>query len=201
MRPIPERKGEYFQAWIEVIRRLGYDPEWRKLNAADYGDATTRKRLILMARKDGRKLHWPMPTHAQRANGPALELHTGTKPWKPARDIIDWNLKGRSIFNRKKPLAPKTLARIYAGAAKFGWPEPFLVVLRNHMAGQSVDQPIPTVAANGTHIGLAQPVCTRKSHILPARDLADAARVIVEDIRDSVPEPFILSRQSCGAPR
>jgi hypothetical protein len=46
-------------------------------------------------------------------------------------------LKGRSIFNRKKPLAPKTLARIYAGAVKFKWPEPFLVILRNHMAGRA----------------------------------------------------------------
>jgi DNA (cytosine-5)-methyltransferase 1 len=71
------------------------------------------------------------------------------KPWRPAREIIDWELKGRSIFNRKKPLAPKTLERIYAGAVKFGWPEPYLVILRNHMAGQSVDGPLPTIAANG----------------------------------------------------
>ncbi len=76
----------------------------------------------------------------------------------PAREIIDWSIKGKSIFDRKKPLAPKTLARIYAGAVKFQWPEPFLVILRNHMAGQSVDDPLPTIAAGGTHIGLAQPV-------------------------------------------
>ncbi|WP_454917329.1 DNA cytosine methyltransferase [Xanthobacter sediminis] len=156
-KPIASRKGEYFHAWIETIKRLGFEPEWRKLNAADYGDATTRQRFILMARSDGRKVHWPMPTHRKRA-ALADDLFAGQKPWRPAREIIDWKLKGRSIFNRKKPLAPKTLARIYAGAVKFGWPEPFLVILRNHMSAQGVDSPLPTIAANGLHIGLAQPV-------------------------------------------
>jgi DNA (cytosine-5)-methyltransferase 1 len=134
-KPITSRKGEYFRAWIDTIRRLGFDPEWRKLNAADYGDATTRQRFILMARSDRRSVSWPIATHrkkvARRRTGAVPDL----KPWRPAREIIDWDIKGKSIFNRKKPLAPKTLARIYAGAVKFCWPEPFLVILRNHMAG------------------------------------------------------------------
>ncbi|WP_299478597.1 DNA cytosine methyltransferase [uncultured Paracoccus sp.] len=127
-KPVKSRKGEYFHAWIETIRRLGFDPEWRKLNAADYGDATTRQRFILMARSDGRKVHWPMPTHRKRdeVNG---DLFSESKPWRPAREIIDWNIRGKSIFGRKKPLAPKTLARIYAGAVKFEWPEVFILLL------------------------------------------------------------------------
>lgn len=156
-RPIASRKGEYFHAWIETLKRLGFDPEWRKLNAADYGDATTRSRFILMARSDGRRVAWPNPTHHKRPDE-GLALFPTLKPWKPAREIIDWELKGRSIFNRKKPLAPKTLARIYAGAVKYNWPEPYLVILRNHMAAQSVDSPLPTLAANGLHVALAQPV-------------------------------------------
>lgn len=156
-KPIAERKGEYFHAWIETLKRLGFEPEWRKLNAADYGDATTRSRFILMARSDGHQVHWPMQTHAKRGAADGT-MFAPSKTWRPAREIIDWKIKGRSIFNRKKDLAPKTLSRIYAGAVKFGWPEPFLVILRNHMAGQSVDGTLPTIAANGTHIGLAQPV-------------------------------------------
>ena len=127
-KPIASRKGEYFLAWIETIKRLGFEPEWRKLNAADYGDATTRQRFILMARSDGRRVHWPMPTHRKR-DQIAGDLFSGAKPWRPARDIIDWSIKGRSIINRPKPLAPKTLARIYAGALKFGWPRPFILLL------------------------------------------------------------------------
>lgn len=171
-KPIKARKGEYFHAWIEVIRKLGYEPEWRKLNAADFGDATTRQRFILMARSDRKIVSWPIPTHMRKADG-KLSLLPSLKPWKPAREIIDWKIKGKSIFNRKKPLAPKTLARIHAGAVKFGWPEPFLVILRNHMAGQSVDQPLPTIAANGTHIGLAQPMILSRQGGGAARSLSE----------------------------
>jgi DNA (cytosine-5)-methyltransferase 1 len=162
-KPIASRKGEYFNAWIETIRRLGFEPEWRKLNAADYGDATTRQRFILMARSDGRKVHWPMPTHRKRDEVNS-DLFSDAQPWRPAREIIDWDIKGRSIFNRKKPLAPKTLARIYAGALKFGWPEPYIVVLRNHMTAQGMDVPIPTVAARGNHIALVEPVIVSPRH-------------------------------------
>lgn len=156
-KPIKARKGEYFRLWTDTIRGLGFELEYRKLNAADFGDATTRQRFILMARSDRKPIVWPTPTHRKREEG-RLELFPTLKPWRPAREIIDWSIKGRSIFGRKKPLAPKTLARIYAGAVKFSWPEPFLVVLRNQMAGQSVDGPLPTIAAEGLHIGLAQPV-------------------------------------------
>ena len=67
-------------------------------------------------------------------------------------------------------MSRKTLARIYAGAVKFRWPAPFLVILRNHMDAQSVrghapapapgldpGEPVPTLCAGGSHIGLVQP--------------------------------------------
>jgi DNA (cytosine-5)-methyltransferase 1 len=200
-KPIKARKGEYFRAWIDTLRRLNFDPEWRKLNAADFGDATTRQRFILMARSDRNSVSWPVPSHRKRDEG-KLELFPSLKPWRPARDIIDWDIKGRSIFARKKPLAPKTLARIYAGAVKFKWPEPFLVILRNHMAGQSVDGPLPTIAANGTHIGLAQPImlanrnnnAAKNPEISPVPCLTTAHGGGI-----AITEPLILNRNS--APR
>jgi DNA (cytosine-5)-methyltransferase 1 len=200
-KPIKERKGEYFHAWIETIRRLGFEPEWRKLNAADYGDATTRQRFILMARSDGRKVSWPMPTHRKR-DGAVVDLFDTSKPWRPAREIIDWEIKGRSIFNRRKPLAPKTLARIEAGAVKFKWPEPFLVILRQHMAGKSVDGPLPAIAANGNHIGLAEPVIMngrKGNQALPVSE----APVPTLDTKGGVwlAEPLVLSQHNSGAAR
>src|SRR5690606_3868482 len=109
------------------------------------------------ARSDGRKVRWPMPTHRRR-DQLGGDLFSGARPWRPAREIIDWSIKGRSIFNRPKPLAPKTLMRIYAGAVKHDWPEAFIAALRNHMAAQGIDAPLPTIAANGNHVGLAEPV-------------------------------------------
>ena len=195
-RPVVSRKGEYFRAWIETIRRLGFEPEWRKLNAADYGDATTRQRFILMARSDRKRVAWPMPTH-RKVDGLAS---FGIKPWRPAREIIDWSIKGRSIFDRKKSLAPKTLARIYAGAVKFRWPEPFLVVLRNHMAGQSVDDPLPTIAANGGHIGLAEPIIISPRHgkvgagPRPRSTEQPLPTITAGGSQVAIAEPFILNR-------
>jgi len=73
-KPIKSRKGEYFHAWIETIKRLGFEPEWRKLNAADYGDATKRQRFILMARSDGRRVHWPVPPPATPYQGGPIRM-------------------------------------------------------------------------------------------------------------------------------
>lgn len=200
-RPIASRKGEYFQAWIATLQRLGFELEWRKLNAADYGEATTRQRFILIGRSDGQKLRWPMPTHRRRSEI-GNTLFSDALPWRPAREIIDWSIKGRSIFNRKKDLAPKTFARIYAGALKEGWPEPYLVILRNHMAARGLDLPLPTIAANGTHIGLAQPV------IMNGRKGNQAKSVSTDpiptlDTKGGVwlAEPLVLSQHNSGAAR
>jgi len=40
--------------------------------------------------------------------------------WLPASAAIDWSLRGERIGDRTRPLAPKTLARIVAGLAKYG---------------------------------------------------------------------------------
>ena len=106
---IKERKGETFQEFVGELRKLGYQVEWRNLVAADYGAPTTRKRLFLLARCDGRPLVWPAPTH-----GPGREL-----PWRTAAECIQWDIPCPSIFTRKKPLADKTLARIAEGLKRY----------------------------------------------------------------------------------
>lgn len=206
-KPIKSRKGEYFHAWIETIKRLGFEPEWRKLNAADYGDATTRQRFILMARSDGRKVAWPMPTH-RKSNAKASDLFDTLQPWRPAREIIDWKIKGRSIFNRKKPLAAKTLSRIYAGAVKHQWPQPFIVVLRNHMDAQGIDTPLPTIAASGQHLALAEPLVLSQHNSGAPRTADDPLPTITTGgagtadhpgcARPMLVEPFVLNRHGDG---
>lgn len=200
-RPIKSRKGEYFRQWINTLRGLGFDLDWRKLNAADFGDATTRQRFILMGRSDKKTIYWPTPTHHKREEG-NLQLFPGLKPWRAASEIIDWSIKGRSILTRKKPLAAKTLARIYAGAEKFGWPEPYLVILRNHMAAQGLDAPLPTIAANGRHIGLAEPVIMNGRKNNQAKAVSDDP-VPSLDTKGGVwlAEPLVLSQHNTGKAR
>lgn len=195
-KPCRRRRGYYFRPWVRRIEALGYRVEWRVLNAADYGDATTRQRFFLMARKDRRPIVWPEPTHSR--DGSADLFGGGTQRWRAAREIIDWSIPGRSIFGRKKPLSPKTLARIYAGAVKFGWPEPFLVVLRQHMTAQGLDRPLPTITAGGTHIGLAQPLVVRsgmhKSNALCVRDAGQPIPTVTTEGGIALVQPILLNR-------
>ena len=161
-RPLEKQKGETFRAWLQAIRSLGYNVDFRVLNAADYGDATSRRRLFVVARKGRKPITFPRPLYSRRGKTP------GTKPWRAAREIIDWSLKGRSIFERERPLAPRTLARIMEGLRRFGGDElrPFLVLMEHGGGTRSVDDPVPTITtARGGSMGVAEPftigVCGR----------------------------------------
>jgi len=136
-RPCPKRKGEDFRAWIVQLEWLGYEVEWRTLVAADYGAPTTRKRLFLIARRDGLPIVWPEPTH-----GPGR-----SKPWRTADEIIDWSVPTRSIFGRKKPLKPATLARIVRGLKRFVLQaaKPFVVSYYGTGGPLSLQDPLDTV--------------------------------------------------------
>jgi DNA (cytosine-5)-methyltransferase 1 len=152
-RPLKRRKGEVFRAWVSTLQALGYTVDWRVLCAADYGDPTTRERLFVQAVRGRRAIVWPTATHSK---APA----SGCKGWVPARDIIDWSLPGTSIFDRKRPLSPKTLARIDAGLRKFGL-KPFLTPGYGERPTQpprthGIDAPAPTIAAQG-RLHLAEP--------------------------------------------
>jgi len=154
-KPIKELKGETFKAFIAAIRSLGYTVEWRVLTAANYGDPTIRQRLFIQAIKGtGRQIQWPRVTHSEKQ----FNVH-GLPKWIPAREVIDFSLHGESIFQRKKPLADATLRRIEHGIKRFWQPyaDPFLVVLRGTGKSRSLDKPLPTETASGTHLGLVEP--------------------------------------------
>lgn len=149
-RPCPQRKGQTFHLWLGQLQALGYTVEWRELRACDYGAPTIRKRLFLMARRDGMPIVWPEPTHAKPdANG---KVPKGRKPWRTAAECIDWSISCPSIFERKKPLAVATCRRIAKGLVRYviEAQQPFIVSIAN-WSSESVrgtDQPLSTVTAN-----------------------------------------------------
>lgn len=155
-RALKSGKGKIFDAYIQSLRALGYKVDWRILNAADYGDPTTRKRLFIQAVRGKKRIAWPMPTHSQ-----VPEMFT-EKAWIPARDIIDWSIPGKSIFNRKKPLADNTIKRIEAGITRYWgkYAEPFLIILRGQSSTRDINTPLPTVTGSGAHYGLIEPFLT-----------------------------------------
>lgn len=122
--PDKRKRGTFFRNFINFLE-ISYTVEWRILNAADYGDATTRERFILIAKKGkSRKIEFPAPTHASRKNIEKLIAQpdlfgTQLKRWRSAAEIIDWSKKGKSVFGRKHPLSPNTMKRIFAGLRKY----------------------------------------------------------------------------------
>lgn len=158
-RPLKSKRGHTFAAWVDAIRSLGYRVDWQRLNAADFGAATSRTRLFVVARKGRRPVPWPDPTHCEDPEGqlPGMEQ----QPWRPAWSIIDWSKPCPSIFTRKKPLAEKTLLRIEAGLRRFCTAanlQAFLVKLRGTSKSASVDEPVPTLTAGGNHEAVAVPL-------------------------------------------
>lgn len=145
--PDPARKGEYFDRFIARLRRLGYVVEWRELRACDYGAPTIRKRLFLIARRDGLPIVWPEPTHGDPKS---LPVQAGKRlPWRSAAECIDWSIPCPSIFERKKDLVKATLRRIAKGVHRYvvNAADPFLVNL-THQGGDRVeglDDPLRTI--------------------------------------------------------
>jgi DNA (cytosine-5)-methyltransferase 1 len=151
MKADPKREGETFNQFVGQLELLGYKVEWRNLVACDFGAPTKRKRMFLVARRDGQPIVWPAPTHGP---GPGL------KPYRTAAECIDWSIPGRSIFGRKKPLAEKTMWRIAQGLKRFIFenPKPYIVTIDNSSTArtdQSVDEPLSTVVTKARHVVVA----------------------------------------------
>jgi DNA (cytosine-5)-methyltransferase 1 len=195
-RPVERKRGRFFLEWWNRLERLGYRAEYKVLNAADFGDATTRRRLFVQARKDGRPIVWPSPTHSKTGSA---DLFGGLRKWRAAREIIDWSDLGPSLFDRAKPLATKTRLRIGRGLKRYtgvlapyyiklldlpaddelrilerkegSAVEAFMVPQRGESAAGATDGPIPTVTTVA-RIGLVAPtaepfVFANRNHAVP----------------------------------
>jgi DNA (cytosine-5)-methyltransferase 1 len=116
-KPNKRLSGTYFTNFIATLMDMGYEVDFKTLAAHHYGVPTTRERLFLIARRDGRAPRWPSPTHGPE--GSVCRLGLPLKPFVPASTCIDWTLPTQSIFGRKKDLAEATMKRIFKGLKKF----------------------------------------------------------------------------------
>lgn len=143
--PDPKRRGKTWRAFLNHLRDLGYSVEHNLMRACDYGAATTRERLFLVARRDGQPICWPEPTHFEKPK-------RGQKKWDCAANHIDWSLPCPSIFDRHRPLAEATMRRLAKGLKRFVLdnPQPFIVPIANWSSDvvQRVDEPLRTITAN-----------------------------------------------------
>ena len=168
--PIKERRGEEFDLWCRRLRRLGYKVEHRELRACDYGAPTSRKRLYLIARRDGLPIVWPAPTHGKP--GTPEVLSGERKPWRTAAECIDWSIPCPSIFDRKRPLKEATHRRIAHGVMRYvvNAASPFIVPNNTNNVPKGVDEPVPTITTGNRNY-------LTDAAIIPITHTGDPARV------------------------
>lgn len=168
-KPIKERRGEEFDLWVRRIRKQGYKVEWRELRACDYGEPTSRKRLFLIARRDGLPIVWPAPTHGKPGSPDVVSGKL--LPWRSAAECIDWTLPCPSIFDRKRPLKDATCRRIAAGVMRYvvNSARPFIVPVTNSSwnpgRAWSADEPLRTITtAKGGEMAAVAPSLLPVTH-------------------------------------
>jgi DNA (cytosine-5)-methyltransferase 1 len=154
MRPCKKNKGREFNAFRNALQRQGYIVEYKELRACDFGAPTIRKRLFLIARRDGQPIVWPIQTHGDQKKDAVKSGQL--KPWRTAAECIDFTIPCPSIFMSNaearvlgviRPLADNTLRRVAKGIMRYvvNAADPFIVT-----AAHGVVTPFITEHANGS---------------------------------------------------
>src|SRR3546814_14665554 len=82
----------YFRAWIAALQGCGFKLDHKVVCCANYGDATTRERFLLIGCPDGRPLRRPEPLHSESGGA---DLISQRLPWRPPSDCNAWNDLGQ----------------------------------------------------------------------------------------------------------
>ncbi|GAB0079386.1 DNA cytosine methyltransferase [Pseudomonas syringae] len=161
--PDPKHRGRTWRRFVALLEGMGYIVDWKVIKACDFGAPTSRERLFMIARCDGRPIVWPEPTHAK------IPVK-GQQKWRTAAECIDFSDLGKSIFGRKKDLAEATLRRVAKGMKKFviDNPTPFIVPIANWSGEtvQSVNDPLRTVTSypKGGAFSVVSPIIAPATH-------------------------------------
>lgn len=137
--PCDRRRGQTFRAFVRRLQRLGYLVDWTTLRASDFGAATTRRRLFLVARRDGAPVRWPVGD---------------PRSGRSAGSVIDWTVHLPSIFERSSPYSTPTLARVVEG---YGLVVPFVVkhysarTTGGHNTSASASAPLGAITTRDHH--------------------------------------------------
>lgn len=169
--------GSIFKEWRDRLIAAGYDIRYGLRNAADYGVATKRKRLMIVARNDGLPIRAPKVTHGPRDSA---EVKAAVlKPYDTAAKHIDFTIRANPIMmypedakaaGCKRPLAENSLRRIAAGVEihVINSDEPYIIPYYGSKQGEkprmhSINDALPTQTTEN-RFALVNPVITPVTH-------------------------------------
>lgn len=84
-----------WEAYASVMRELGYSVVTGILSAEQYGVPQTRRRAILIARRDGIEARMPAPTHSRFYARDPERRDADVLPWISMANALGWGLSGR----------------------------------------------------------------------------------------------------------
>lgn len=170
---------------ISRFKALGYQVDYRVLNAADYGVPQRRERVIFIGTRLDTPIVFPTPTHRDPSQ-PASLFDEQLLPWVTTKEAIgDLETRGEDVgwnheFTRHKPDFVKRLARTPVGGSVFkGFSDAWY--------RQRPDEPSRTVKEN--HGGVF--VHYRHHRVLTPRELA-RLQSFPDDFRFAGPKSKVL---------
>jgi DNA (cytosine-5)-methyltransferase 1 len=152
------RSAAVFLTFVEDLRALRYEVDWRSCNGPDYGLAQSRRRLVLVASR-----HGPIrvPHGARKGRAPrTVKKAIGHLP-----AITAGGVDPADALHRSRALSPLNLKRIRAskpGGTWESWPEELRAAchrratgatFRNVYARMEWEQPAPTITTYAYNFG------------------------------------------------
>jgi DNA (cytosine-5)-methyltransferase 1 len=98
MHVVLEQVPTVLPVWEAVavqLRALGYSVVTGVLNAEQYGVPQTRRRAILVARRDGHQAAMPTPTHSRYYSRSPERLDPDVLPWVSMASALGWGMTER----------------------------------------------------------------------------------------------------------
>lgn len=175
------RKSESYKLIRQTLKELSYGVGAWHLNAADYGVPQTRKRLILIARRDRIDPQKPWQTHAKI---PDIFTHPWTGWYESIEDLIS-DLP-------ESQFAPWQIARL---------PKDFILGNGTYSRPLDADCPSQTITSNSNQMGVRAFICNdgdNKNPFIINGQNSSTARLHQES------EPLFTVVANCkkgGAPR
>lgn len=146
-----------WERYASLLRALGYSVATGNIQAEQYGVPQTRKRAVLMARRDG-EAKLPTPTHSKYYSRTPDKLDAGVLKWVSMSEALGWEPDGylRSNYgtggdprNRGERSLNAPAATVTSKIDRYKW------MRRNSGPGAAreprpVDHPAYTIRANGS---------------------------------------------------